>query len=135
MKFIVFVSVVTSIMLSGCAYRYFDVEIKRSVSEQRKLLQVIAIDKEEKVTIFGQTKKNIGLRKYNGHVDIAAYSQDGVLLVETTAVLNRRFKKSYETFSVDLDVELPLGALIIAALHQERIDRYSKLKHKSIFED
>jgi hypothetical protein len=122
-------------MLSGCAYRYFDVEIKKSVNEQRKLLQVIAIDKEEKVTIFGQTKKTVGLRKYNGHVDIAAYSQDGVLLVETTAVLKRHSKKSYESFSVDLDVVLPSGSTIIAALHQERIGRHSKLKHTSTFTD
>ena len=133
MKLLVFTLVGASIVLSACGNRYFDVEIKKHVNDLRQLVQVIAIEKEDGITVFGYTKRSDDIREYKGHVDIAAFSQDGVLLVETTAKLNRRIKKSSEKFSVNLGIKLSSGSIIKAALHQETKNRRSSFKHKNIF--
>lgn len=94
------------------------------------------IEKNGKSVVTGKLKKRPGTTVTRGHIDIAVYSAEGHLLLETTtpysSSLNLRSvqRRGGNRFSATLDIIPPSGSVIKVTFHREGFNKRSNPEHE-----
>lgn len=95
------------------------------------------IEKDGKSVVTGKLKKRFSsIVITKGHVDIAVYSSEGLLLLETTTAytssLNLRSiqRRGGNRFSATLDIIPPSGSVIKVAFHREGFKKSPDPEHE-----
>jgi len=127
--------------LSSCASNThrannFNLEVVKQPNQRWIIKRLIVFPRNDITRISGRLTAHTRIGLPKGHIDIAAYSPSGDLIVETTAnytpsILTRRKKrKGGLRFAAEFSEKLPTDSVIKVAFHRNVLQQKKKPIHR-----
>ena len=120
-----------SLLLSSCAIgsawagENYSVEIVPQPDQEWRFQKLMAYSADASTKVSGRLTSSLPMGLPRGHVDVAAYSQSGQLIAETTTdyvpsmLTHTMKKKGGVRFSTVFDKPLPSDAVVKVAFHRD----------------
>jgi len=124
MKFLTAMLFSTLVAAPVFANESYNTEVVKQNDNRWKIQRVIAYSRQEGTRVSGRITAINRFGLPHGHIDIAAYSPSGELLVQTTtdytpSILTRKKKrKGGVRFAANLTEKLPSNSIVKVAFHR-----------------
>ncbi len=124
-KFLVSLLLGSCVIASAWADENYSVEIVPQPDQEWRFQRLMAYSADATTKVSGRLTSSVSRGLPRGHVDVAAYTQSGQLIAETTtdyvpAILTQTMKKKGGVrFSAAFDQSLPSDAVVKVAFHRE----------------
>lgn len=113
--------ILSSLSWAGSAYK---VGVSKHANQHWQIQHLVASRVDGSVKVIGRVTTGLPMKLPRGHIDIAAYSPEGRLLLETTTnyvpefLTHSMIKRGGLQFSAILGETLPADTLIKVAFHR-----------------